>query len=191
MKRSGLMLGVAAILAIAIAGCGSTSNSSSTSTSAATTASTPAGTTAATTATGASGTTGATTVIAVKHAGDLGSILSAGSKHLTVYMFEGDHGTSTCTGSCEKVWPPVTTTGEPTVHGAVAADLGTTTRPDGTKQVTYKGQPLYFFVRDKDDGDTYGEGVNGFGADWYVIAPSGNKVDNDDDDKSDSDSDKS
>jgi predicted lipoprotein with Yx(FWY)xxD motif len=59
----------------------------------------------------------------------------------------------------------------------MASDLGTITRPDGTKQVTYKGHPLYLFAKDKDDGDAYGEGVKAFGADWYVLAPSGNKID--------------
>jgi predicted lipoprotein with Yx(FWY)xxD motif len=61
--------------------------------------------------------------------------------------------------------------------GANAADFGTITRPDGTKQVTYKGHPLYRFAKDGDAGDAYGEGVKAFGADWYVLAPSGKKVD--------------
>jgi predicted lipoprotein with Yx(FWY)xxD motif len=108
-----------------------------------------------------------------------GTILAAGPKRLTVYLFEGDHGTvSSCTGTCAQVWPPVTTASVPTASGAaVTADLGTTTRSDGTKQVTYKGHPLYFYVKDKDNGDAYGQGVHGFGADWYVLKPSGVKVD--------------
>jgi predicted lipoprotein with Yx(FWY)xxD motif len=61
---------------------------------------------------------------------------------------------------------------------ASSADLGTITRSDGTTQVTYKGHPLYFFAKDKDSGDAYGQGVKGFGADWYVLSPSGFKVDN-------------
>jgi predicted lipoprotein with Yx(FWY)xxD motif len=59
----------------------------------------------------------------------------------------------------------------------MAAGLGTITRADGSKQVTYDGHPLYYFIRDKDAGDAYGQGVNAFGASWYVLAPSGNKVD--------------
>jgi predicted lipoprotein with Yx(FWY)xxD motif len=74
------------------------------------------------------------------------------------------------------VWPPLT--GSPkALGGAMSADLGTITRPDGTKQVTYKGHPLYLYVKDKDDGDTYGEGIKSFGAEWYALSPSGNKVD--------------
>jgi hypothetical protein len=30
---------------------------------------------------------------------------------------------------------------------------------------------------DKDQGDSYGQGANAFGASWYVLAPSGNKID--------------
>jgi predicted lipoprotein with Yx(FWY)xxD motif len=60
----------------------------------------------------------------------------------------------------------------------MAADLGTTTRSDGTTQVTYKGHPLYFYSKDGDAGDAYGQGLKSFGAGWYVLKPSGVKVDN-------------
>jgi predicted lipoprotein with Yx(FWY)xxD motif len=43
--------------------------------------------------------------------------------------------------------------------------------------VTYAGHPLYFFARDGEESDAYGQGVNSFGASWYVISPSGSKVD--------------
>jgi hypothetical protein len=80
---------------------------------------------------------------------------------------------------CAKAWPPLTTSGNASAGGkAVSSRLGTTMRSDGTEQVTYKGHPLYYFIKDKDDGDAYGQGVHAFGADWYVVAPSGNKVDN-------------
>jgi predicted lipoprotein with Yx(FWY)xxD motif len=170
-------LGASALLA---AGCGSSKSSNTSAASAPTaesekSASTAAATTPATTAAA----TGVT--VTVKHASKLGTILAAGPKKLTVYMFEGDKGAaSSCSGACASVWPPVTTSAAPTVLGtAHSADLGTITRSDGTTQVTYKGHPIYFFARDKDSGDAYGEGVKGFGADWYVLAPSGAKVDND------------
>jgi predicted lipoprotein with Yx(FWY)xxD motif len=95
-----------------------------------------------------------------------------------VYLFEADKGpASSCSGECAKVWPPVI--GSPKAAGlAQAAGLGTIKRADGTTQVSYKGHPLYLFIKDKDDGDAYGQGVNGFGAAWYALAPSGRKVDN-------------
>lgn len=177
---------VASTIALLAAGCGSSGTSTGSgakSTSAASNSS--YGETQSTTA--PAGTTGSSStpagrsvgmLVISKHSHD-GTILAAGAKRLTVYLFEGDHGsTSACTGTCAQVWPPVTTTGAPTASGAaVTADLGTITRSDGTKQVTYRGHPLYYYARDKDNGDAYGQGVHGFGADWYVLKPSGVKVD--------------
>jgi predicted lipoprotein with Yx(FWY)xxD motif len=109
----------------------------------------------------------------------MGTILAAGPKRLTVYLFEGDKGgASACTGGCASVWPPVTASSASAGAGVSGADLGTITRSDGTTQVTYHGHPLYFFARDKDDGDAYGQGISSFGSDWYVLTPSGNKLDN-------------
>jgi predicted lipoprotein with Yx(FWY)xxD motif len=59
----------------------------------------------------------------------------------------------------------------------LTAKLGTITRSDGTVQVTYNGHPLYYYAKDGDAGDAYGQGIKGFGAAWYVLAPSGNKID--------------
>jgi predicted lipoprotein with Yx(FWY)xxD motif len=179
--RRPLALGAAATAAVALlAGCGSSSSSSTTSSAASTPASTPTQSTAASTTAAA----GPGVAVATKHA-KLGMILAAGPKHLTVYMFEADKGTtSSCNAACAKVWPPVTTAGKPAVSGgAVAADLGTAMRADGTEQVTYKGHPLYFYDDDKDSGDAYGQGSKAFGADWYVLKPDGNKVDEDSGDK--------
>lgn len=177
------VLGASALL---VAGCGSSSKSASTSAASAYPTTTEQSSNAAATTTPTTTTptttpaTGSGVVVAVKHSGKLGTVLAAGSKKLTVYMFEGDKGAgSSCSGACASVWPPVTTSGSPKVSGAAtSADLGTITRSDGTTQVTYKGHPLYFFAKDKDSGDAYGEGVHGFGADWYVLTPSGAKVDN-------------
>jgi predicted lipoprotein with Yx(FWY)xxD motif len=115
--------------------------------------------------------------ITTKNDSSLGTIL-AGDKNLTVYLFEADKGsTSTCNGQCAVAWPPVLTTGNATAAGsAKSSKLGTTKRSDGKMQVTYAGHPLYYFVQDKDAGDAYGQGVKAFGAEWYVMSPSGTKV---------------
>jgi predicted lipoprotein with Yx(FWY)xxD motif len=173
------VLGAAAAVAALLAGCGSAGSSSSSSTAAsapATSASTQSTTASASTTAAA----GPATAVAGKHA-KLGTILAAGPKRLTVYMFEADKGTSSsCSGACAKVWPPVTTSGAPTAAaGAVSADLGTSKRSDGSEQVTYKGHPLYFYDDDKDSGDAYGQGSKAFGAGWYVLKPSGEKIDED------------
>jgi predicted lipoprotein with Yx(FWY)xxD motif len=175
---------VCALAAAALAaGCGSSSTTTSTT---ATAASQPAvtATQAASAATGSSGTPNAGsatgTTIGVKHS-KFGTILAAGPNHMTVYLFEADNGGhSTCSGECAAAWPPVTTGGRPQTSGSASAShLGTITRSDGTRQVTYNGHPLYFFAEDKDGGDAYGQGSKAFGAGWYVMAPSGNKVDDD------------
>jgi predicted lipoprotein with Yx(FWY)xxD motif len=107
----------------------------------------------------------------------LGQILVDG-KGLTLYLFVADTGTaSTCNSSCATVWPPVLTAGAPQAGtGATASLLGTTTRTDGTTEVTYAGHPLYYFVQDKSAGDTTGQGVNSFGALWWVLSPSGTAI---------------
>jgi predicted lipoprotein with Yx(FWY)xxD motif len=181
--RHATPLGAAAsTVALIVAGCGSSGTTTS-KTSAAAPASTGTTSSAAqTSGYGAGGSTPAPAAAAITIAtkqDKLGTILDAGPKQKTVYLFEGDKGSqSACAGACTHVWPPVTTTGAAkSGGGASAADLGTITRPDGTKQVTYKGHPLYFFARDGDKGDAYGQGVNGFGASWYVLSPSGAKVD--------------
>ncbi len=180
--RHPLSLGAGALsVALLMVGCGSSGSSTTTATS-----STPASAQATTTATASStsaaaASTEAAAVVSSKHS-KLGTVLAAGHKKLTVYLFEADTGSeSTCYEACAKVWPPVTTGAAASALGAAkSADLGTTTRKDGTKQVTYKGHPLYFYIKDRDDGDSYGEGSKSFGAGWYVLAPSGKKIDHDD-----------
>ena len=108
------------------------------------------------------------------HTGSAGTFLTDGSGR-AVYMFAKD-GTdkSACDGACASAWPPVTTSGSPVASGgAKSSDLGTLTRSDGTKQVTYDGHALYYFAGDSSAGQTNGQGVNGFGAKWWLVAPSG------------------
>jgi predicted lipoprotein with Yx(FWY)xxD motif len=124
----------------------------------------------------ASAASAATTIGTVHTA--LGTVLVAGPKRLTVYMFAADKGSkSSCSGECAQVWPPVTTTGSPRVAGgAQASDLGTASRSGGVKQVTYKGHPLYYYVGDQRSGATTGQGIDSFGAPWYVLSPAGKVI---------------
>ncbi len=122
---------------------------------------------------------GTGTTISVATSG-VGQILVDGSGR-TVYLFEADSGKdSTCYSACAQAWPPVTTTSAPQSGSGVSGTLlGTTKRNDGTTEVTYGGHPLYYFIADKKPGDITGQGINQFGAKWYVLAPSGNKIDTD------------
>jgi predicted lipoprotein with Yx(FWY)xxD motif len=107
----------------------------------------------------------------------LGRILVDGNG-MTIYLFEQDTSTSSaCNGSCAQFWPPVKTEGKPKAGAGVdAAALGTTKRTDGTTEVTYHGHPLYLYAGDKHPGDTTGQGINAFGALWYVVSPAGKEI---------------
>ncbi|MDX6230716.1 MAG: hypothetical protein QOI76_4106 [Frankiales bacterium] len=107
-----------------------------------------------------------------------GKSFLVGGSGRALYLWIPDTKTkSTCSGACAGAWPPLTVNGAPTAGtGATASDLGTISRSDGTKQVTYAGHPLYYFSGDKAAGQTNGEGSNGFGAPWYLIAPSGQQI---------------
>jgi predicted lipoprotein with Yx(FWY)xxD motif len=146
---------VVPLVALAVAGCGSNGN-----TSAAT----------------AKPTGGSSATVSVANTG-LGNIL-VDSQGRTVYLFEKDSGTtSTCSGGCATAWPPLRASGKPTAgSGAKASSLGTTPRSDGKPQVTYNGHPLYGYQGDSKAGDTNGQGINAFGAPWYVLSPSGNAI---------------
>src|ERR1700751_5681556 len=111
------------------------------------------------------------------HTGSSGTFLVNGSGR-TVYMFAKDPSNqSACSGACASAWAPVTTTGAATASGdAKASELGTITRSDGTKQVTYDGHALYYFAGDSSAGQTNGQGVDGFGAKWWLVAPSGSII---------------
>jgi len=116
----------------------------------------------------------AAATIATASEAKLGQILVDG-KGMTLYLFVADTGSkSTCYTSCVQVWPPVLTNGAPQAGtGGQASLLGTTTRTDGTIQVTYSGHPLYYFAGDKKPGDATGQGIDNFGGLWWVISPSG------------------
>jgi predicted lipoprotein with Yx(FWY)xxD motif len=109
---------------------------------------------------------------------------SSGGSFLTnsagraVYLFMADStGKSACDGACAAAWPPVIAASQPTAAGsAQATDLGTITRSDGTKQVTYDGHPLYYFEGDTGPGTDKGQGLDNFGAKWWLVAPTGSSI---------------
>jgi predicted lipoprotein with Yx(FWY)xxD motif len=169
-----------ALLATACSSGSSTTGSTAPASSAATSGGAYGGSSATTagsaTATGGTGSSSGATV-AVSSSTDLGPILVDGEGR-TLYLFEKDTGTeSTCNDACATAWPPLTTAGQPQGSGDTQTSLlGTTSRNDGTTQVTYNGHPLYRYQGDSQAGDTNGEAIDAFGAEWYVVSPSGQKV---------------
>src|SRR5690348_2965823 len=90
----------------------------------------------------------------------------------TLYLFQGDKpNVSRLSAAGQAVWPPFTATTRPAARGgAAAADIRSIA---ATKQITYNGHPLYYHVGDRGPGQTSGQGLNQFGARWYVLSPSG------------------
>ena len=121
------------------------------------------------------GPTGVATVTAAST--KLGMVLVDGSGR-TLYLFEKDQpDQSACAGACAAAWPVDTSSGTPKAGSGVKASLlGTIKRSDNTTQVTYNHHPLYYYSGDSGAGQQNGQGLNAFGAAWFVVAPTGAKV---------------
>lgn|SRR3954469_14362993 len=101
----------------------------------------------------------ATTVALAKVSG-VGQVL-VDSKGFALYSPKQDtSGMIRCTGSCTAIWVPLTVKGSPTGDPTVAAKLGTVMRPDGRKQVTFDGRPLYTFAEDSSPKTVSGNGAS-------------------------------
>jgi predicted lipoprotein with Yx(FWY)xxD motif len=161
-------VGGAVGVAMLVAACSSGSSSS---------AAAPASSAAAAPASSAGGASASGSTVITTASSSAGTFLTDGSGR-AVYLWVKDTGdASTCSGACAGAWPPVTATGTVTASGsAKASDLGTITRSDGTKQVTYDGHPLYYFEGDSGPGTASGQGSDSFGAKWWLVAPSGSDV---------------
>jgi predicted lipoprotein with Yx(FWY)xxD motif len=118
--------------------------------------------------------TGVTTTTVQTRNTNLGQVLVDG-KGRTLYLFAKDpNGQATCTGDCVQYWPPVLAKGALQAgSGASATDLGTVAAPDGGRQVSYAGHPLYYFIGDRHAGDSDGQALDQFGARWYALTPAG------------------
>jgi predicted lipoprotein with Yx(FWY)xxD motif len=92
-------------------------------------------------------------------------------KGMALYLFKKDTpDKSACgtAGACIEKWPAFFADTVDPKAGIDAVAVGFITRGDGTRQTTYKGQPLYYYFKDKDGDDVYGQGFNNV---WYVVAP--------------------
>jgi predicted lipoprotein with Yx(FWY)xxD motif len=96
-----------------------------------------------------------------------------GANGMTLYRYAPDKGGKiTCTGACAANWPPLVLPAGQTKVSATSDITGmftTQASPDGkATQVLYNNWPLYFWVADKQPGDTTGEGVGGK---WFTATP--------------------
>lgn len=150
---------------LVVAGCGSSSSSSSAAASKPPASVSPSPAPAS-----------ATAVSVSTMKGSSGTFLVSSGR--TLYLWVADSpGRSSCSGACAAAWPPLLSQAKPTASAGVsAAALGRITRSDGSEQVTYKGHPLYFFAGDTGPGMVTGQGSDGFGAKWWLVAPSGSAI---------------
>jgi predicted lipoprotein with Yx(FWY)xxD motif len=154
--RSGWLAGVVLMVGVIGVACGGGSASS--------TASSPEPTATAAAA--------ATVATASKTVAGKSQEILVDAKGLTLYYFTPDKGGAvTCTGACAQAWPPLmlpSGTSTPVAGKGVTGKLSAVSSPQGGMQVTYNGWPLYYYVKDKDAEDTYGQGVGGK---WFVVTP--------------------
>jgi predicted lipoprotein with Yx(FWY)xxD motif len=131
-----------------------------------------AATAVATAATAASGEAAARPSVRVGGS-NFGQILFDG-RGFALYAFTRDRERSACYGACAKAWPPYIVRGRLVAgRGTKASLLGTTRRTDGTRQLTYAGRPLYYYVGDRESGQVLCQDVVEFGGTWLVVRGSG------------------
>lgn len=123
---------------------------------------------------------GGSATVNVKNNSALGNHLTA-TNGFTLYTFANDvGGVSNCNGDCATTWPPLLET-NPVSPAGLGGSLTTIARADGSRQVAYNGQPLYFFSGDKNPDDTNGQGIGGV---WFVakaVTTTASSNDSDDD----------
>ncbi|MET8996864.1 SCO0930 family lipoprotein [Amycolatopsis sp. NPDC004169] len=118
---------------------------------------------------------GATAQLMTSTVDALGTVLADGEGH-TLYRYAKDTAepsSANCAGPCATTWPPLISDAPAVAAGIDSALVGQVTRPDGRKQVTVAGWPVYRFAKDTGPGLALGRGVS---ADWAPITPAGEKA---------------
>jgi predicted lipoprotein with Yx(FWY)xxD motif len=101
----------------------------------------------------------------------VGTVMTSGG--FTLYRNTKDKAvppTSSCLGTCTSTWSPISGAAQPTLDGVDAKLIGTLVRPDGTKQLTVDGWPVYRYIKDMLPGTVNGQGVDGV---WQAVGPDG------------------
>ena len=104
----------------------------------------------------------------------LGSIVTDSTGHTLYALTTDKNGVSSCYDACATAWPPALTTNETLNGTGITGAIGTTTRDDGTQQITLNNWPLYRFAADGDvAGSVKGQGNKGV---WYVVDAAGKLI---------------
>ena len=140
--RCGVVAGIVPVAAIVLAAAGSSAASN--------------GVTAASTVDVKTGTT------------SLGTVLENSRSRTLYHLTAEKNGRFLCTGSCTQTWHPLRPKGKTPKGTSAVHSLGIIRRPDHTKQITYKGFPLYAFAGDSKPGDVKGQGFKDVGT-WKAV----------------------
>ena len=160
MRRALALLSPALVASLTLAACGGSSYGGGSSSSSAAVTPAPPSSQA-----GASG-----AIVRTAANASLGSTVLTNAGGMTLYSLSAEQGGKfVCTNACTQVWHPLSAPASGTPSGA--ASLGTVMRPDGTRQVTYKGLPLYTFAQDQRAGEAKGQGLKDVGT-WSAATVS-------------------
>ncbi|HET9869774.1 MAG TPA: hypothetical protein VFR02_04690, partial [bacterium] len=95
------------------------------------------------------------------------TVLTTRGGHTLYSLSVERHGRFICKGSCLLTWHPLLIARGVKPKGPVK--LRTIRRPEGRRQVTFRGRPLYSFSGDLKKGEANGEGFKDVGT-WHAAA---------------------
>jgi predicted lipoprotein with Yx(FWY)xxD motif len=117
-----------------------------------------------------------TATVSAEQLGDSGAVLVSPDGHALYASEQEESGKVMCTGACVSFWKPLTLAGGTPTGSSLSGTLATVERPDGTRQVTYNGDPLYTFTQEG-AGEVTGNGfMDAFGGQqftWHVVHVNG------------------
>ncbi len=122
-------------------------------------------------------TTDATLTLVLEHS-PVGPIVATGHG-ATLYDFLPDTpARSACVNDgCVFQWPPLIQSGPIRLGKGLDAKLvRTLRRPDGSRQISYGGHPLYTYNLDVSPGEVMGQAIDQDGGPWFVVDAHGRQI---------------
>lgn len=117
--------------------------------------------------------------LTVSHSGEYGRFLASDDGRALYTLDQDTENQSQCHNECIATWPPFLAASETPVaaDAIIEPDLiGTFTRPEGRDQITYAGQPLYFYLPDINAEAASGHGISDQWGTWHLVQPNGQPV---------------
>ncbi|HEV7529961.1 MAG TPA: hypothetical protein VGO29_13785 [Solirubrobacteraceae bacterium] len=162
MRRITTCLLPAIAVSLTLVACGGSSYSAGSSSKS------NAAATSAASSSGASSSSSAGAVVKTAANSTLGATVLTDAAGMTLYRLSGEQaGKFICaTAACTQIWHPLAASATSAPSGV--GSLGAVKRPDGSRQVAYKGMPLYTFAQDRRPGDAKGQGLKDVGT-WNAV----------------------